>query len=118
MTATSSLRKRIVTGVLLYGIFCLFLWSFLLVETRSHNELTHEPIAVAHLAVDNDRNVRLALSETVWQGKLSTPTEAEFLGIEVLLPPPVMLPSRCGSFSAISAIRETHMKTHETDSQT
>ncbi|WP_302160084.1 hypothetical protein [uncultured Ruminococcus sp.] len=87
MTATTPLWKRIVTGVLLYGIFCLFLWSFLLVETRSHNKLTHEPIAVAHLAVDNDRNVRLALSETVWQGKLSTPTEAEFLGIEVLLPP-------------------------------
>ena len=80
MTATTPLWKRIVTGVLLYGIFCLFLWSFLLVETRSHNKLTHEPIAVAHLAVDNDRNVRLALSETVWQGKLSTPTE-------VLLPP-------------------------------
>ena len=83
MTATTPLWKRIVTGVLLYGI----LWSFLLVETRSHNKLTHEPIAVAHLAVDNDRNVRLSLSETVWQGKLSTPTEAEFLGIEVLLPP-------------------------------
>ena len=61
MTATTPLWKRIVTGVLLYGIFCLFLWSFLLVETRSHNKLTHEPIAVAHLAVDNDRNVRLAL---------------------------------------------------------
>ena len=46
MTATTPLWKRIVTGVLLYGIFCLFLWSFLLVETRSHNKLTHEPIAV------------------------------------------------------------------------
>ena len=87
MTATTPLWKRIVKGILLYGIFCLFLWSFLLVETRSHNKLTHEPIAVAHLAVDDDRNIRLALSESVWQGKLPTPTEAEFLGIEVLLPP-------------------------------
>ncbi len=45
--------RRIFLAAVLYIMLWGFIWSFLLVGTRSHNRLTHEPAAMAQLTINS-----------------------------------------------------------------
>ncbi len=59
--------RKIAVGLLLYLILWGFFWCFLLVETRSYNRLTHEPVTMAQLTIQNNSvTLRLAEHASTW----------------------------------------------------
>lgn len=54
--------RHISTALVLYLILWIFLWCFLLVNARSYNRLSHEPVAMAQLTIQSD-GAELALAD-------------------------------------------------------
>ncbi|MCD8220546.1 MAG: hypothetical protein LUC50_09650 [Ruminococcus sp.] len=66
-TQKSKRLRRIFLAAVLYIMLWGFIWSFLLVGTRSHNRLTHEPAAMAQLTIDSScAELTLADAKASW----------------------------------------------------
>lgn len=76
--------RKITTGILLYLFFCVFLWNFLLVRTRSYNRLAHEPVAMAQLTIQPDNTAELALADASYSYALPSFTGDVCLWISLL----------------------------------
>lgn len=63
--------KYLCTAVLLYFLLCGFLWSFLLVRTRSYNRLSHDQVVMAQLTLQPDNTASLSLAETSIEWELT-----------------------------------------------
>lgn len=70
--------KYLCVGILLYFLLCGFLWSFLLVSTRSYNRLSYEQVVMAQLTIQPDNTASLTLANSSirwelpdWNGDLS-----------------------------------------------
>lgn len=68
----------------LYLMLCGFLWAFLLVNTRSHNRLFHEPVTMAQLTIQPNRTAELHFADRSMLWKLPTWDSGWYLWITTL----------------------------------
>lgn len=77
-------RKYKITALLLYLIFCAFLWCFLVAATRSHNRLTHQPAAMAQLVIQPDSTAELRFADGKIQWHMPKPHQNWIFWVNVL----------------------------------